>query len=129
MRYLCLVYSDADNPVELSPEQEREIVQQTLIYDHELQKTGVHIAGAALEMTATVCTVKNRGGQTLVTDGPFVETRDLLTGIVLIEARDLNEAIQVAARSPLVQVGKIELRAVRDLTAELALGTIAATTG
>jgi len=108
MKYLCLVYG------------EEEKIQQVddlhcLAFDQSIRGSGNCVASEALQPVATATTVRVRGGKTTVTDGPFAETKECLAGFYLIEAKDLDEAIQVASRIPPAQVGSIEVRPVRPI--------------
>jgi hypothetical protein len=84
-------------------------------YVEGLQKAGALIAAEALQPVKSALTVRVRNGRLAVTDGPFAETKEQLAGFYLIEARDLNEAIQLAARIPPAGEGSIEVRPVRQL--------------
>lgn len=112
MKYLCLVYSEEDKLHSL-PESPPD--SECMAYAQSLAQNGRMIAGQALAPVATATTVRVRNGVVSVTDGPFAETKEQLAGFYLIEARDLNEAIQVAAKIPPARVGSIEVRPVREL--------------
>jgi len=84
-------------------------------YDAEIRASGHCIASEALQPVSTATTVRVRGGKLSVTDGPFAETKEQLAGFYLVEARDLNEAIQIAAKIPPAEVGCIEVRPVRPI--------------
>ena len=108
MKYLCLVYLD---------EKKLDTVQDSecKACGDALRRAGHHIAAEALEPVQTARTVRVRGGKTMVTDGPFAETKEQLAGFYLIDASDLNEAIQLAAKIPPARVGSVEVRPVREL--------------
>lgn len=112
MKYLCLVYSDEQDLHSLpdSPED-----TECNAYAQLLAERGQLVAGEALEPVATATTVRVRGGQVSITDGPFAETREQLAGFYMIEARDLNDALNIAAGIPPARVGSIEVRPVREL--------------
>lgn len=110
MKYLCLVYSE-EKELEGFPD------DQCVNYDEGIRKSGHCLASEALQPVQTAATVRVRSGKVSVTDGPFAETKEQLAGFYLIEARDLNEAIQVAARIPPARVGSIEVRPIRELAA------------
>lgn len=112
MKYLCLVYSEEEKLHSL-PESPKD--DECLAYADSLRQSGHLIAGEALESVQTATTVRVRSGKLSVTDGPFAETKEQLAGFYLVEARDLNEAIQVAAKIPPARVGSIEVRPVRQL--------------
>ncbi len=108
MKYLCLVYGD-ERKLESMPDSE------CLAYDAALRQSGHCLASEALQPVQTATTVRVRKGKLSVTDGPFAETKEQLTGFYLIEARDLNEAIQLAAKIPPARVGSIEVRPIRAI--------------
>lgn len=112
MKYLCLVYSD-ENMLHSLPDSPKD--PECHAYASSLYESGRMIAGEALQPVATASTVRVRGGKTVVTDGPFAETKEQLAGFYLVEARDMNEALQIAAKIPPARVGSIEVRPIRDL--------------
>ncbi len=108
MKYLCLVYLDEKRLDELSDE-------DCVAYDTAIRKSGHCVASEALESVQAATTVRVRNGKVSVTDGPFAETKEQLAGFYMIEARDLNEAIQIAAKIPPARVGCVEVRPVRPI--------------
>lgn len=108
MKYLCLVYGEESL---MRQQPDRDCVD----YVEKLVGSGQFVAGQALEPVHTATTVRMRNGKVSVTDGPFAETREQLAGFYLIEARDLNEAITVAAGIPPARIGSIEVRPIREL--------------
>jgi hypothetical protein len=108
MKYLCLVYLDEKRLDELPDE-------DCVAYDTAVRKSGHCIASEALESVQTATTVRVRNGKVAVTDGPFAETKEQLAGFYMIEAGDLNEAIQLASKIPPARVGSIEVRPVRPI--------------
>jgi len=108
MKYLCLVYLDEKRLDELP---DSECVE----YDSAIRKSGHCIASEALQSVQTATTVRVRNAKVSVTDGPFAETKEQLAGFYLIEAKDLNEAIQLAGRIPPARVGSIEVRPIRSI--------------
>lgn len=119
MRYLCLVYVDREIIGALTPEQERKLQQEAGAYDDELKNAGHLVHADALAEPNTAVTVRSRNGKVTMTDGPFAETKEHLGGFVLIEARDLNEAIAIASKEPMAEMGSIEVRAIHDYRATL----------
>jgi hypothetical protein len=112
MRYLCLVYAD-EKEMYARPERELEaIVGECVHYDEMLKANGQLVACERLKPVSTAATVRLRDGKVSVTDGPFAETKEQLAGFYLIEARDLNEAIRLAARIPPARLGCVEVRPV-----------------
>lgn len=108
MKYLCLVYLDETRLDELPD-------KDCVDYDTEIRKSGHCLASEALQSVQTATTVRVRNGKVSVTDGPFAETKEQLAGFYLIEAADLNEAIQIAAKIPPAHVGSIEVRPIRPI--------------
>jgi hypothetical protein len=108
MKYLCLVYLEKEK---LHAVHDREC----LACGDGFRKSGLLVAAEALQPVETATTVRIRNGALSVTDGPFAETKEQLAGFYLIEARDLNDAIQVASRIPPAREGSVEVRPVREL--------------
>jgi hypothetical protein len=108
MKYLCLVYLEQEK---LHAVADREC----MACGDGLRQGGVLVAAEALQPVETATTVRVRSGRLSVTDGPFAETKEQLAGFYLIEARDLNDAIQVAAKIPPAREGSVEVRPVREL--------------
>ena len=108
MKYLCMVYLDENRLDELPDE-------DCVAYDVAIRKSGHCIASEALRSVQTATTVRVRNGKVSVTDGPFAETKEQLAGFYLIEARDLDEAIQIAAKIPPARVGSVEVRPIRPI--------------
>jgi hypothetical protein len=111
MKYLCLVYLEEDK-LHAVPDRECQSCGDGM------RKSGLLVAAEALEPVNTATTVRIRNGRMSVTDGPFAETKEQLAGFYLIEARDLNDAIQVASKIPPAREGSIEVRPVRQLDPE-----------
>jgi hypothetical protein len=112
MQYLCLIYDD-ENTWETLPEDER----RTIYTDYEkftqaIQDSGNYVSGEQLQPVSTATTVRIRDGKTLVTDGPFAETKEQLGGFYMIEANDADEALKIAERIPSARYGSIEVRPV-----------------
>jgi hypothetical protein len=116
MKYLCLVYFDGKVLDNMSETEKNAFDNESLAYDEGLQRSGHFIAAEALESVKSAVTVRMRNGKISTTDGPFTETKEQLGGFILIEARDLNDAIQVAAKIPLARFGGIEVRPIWELT-------------
>jgi hypothetical protein len=108
MKYLCLVYLE-DQKLHAVPDRECQACSDGF------KQNGLLVAAEALQPVETATTVRVRNGKLSVTDGPFMETKEQLAGFYLIEARDLNDAIQVAAKIPPAREGSIEVRPVREL--------------
>lgn len=114
MKYLCMAYEEESTLNALSQREWAALRAETLNYVAELEKNGYLILAKPLQSVRTAATVRVRGGHVSVTDGPFAETKETLGGFFLIEARDLNEAIQVAAKWPSARLGSIEVRPIDD---------------
>jgi hypothetical protein len=115
MKYLCLIYNE-ERILDAMPRSELDaLVNEHLAYDDTLGGSGHYLASNALESVQAATTVRVRNGKISVTDGPFAETKEQLGGFYLIEARDLNDAIQVASKIPSARTGSIEVRPIRGL--------------
>lgn len=115
MKYLCLVYAD-ENLFRVPPGGQPQFDDDECIaFDDDLRQQGHCLASEALQPTETATVVRIRNGKLSTTDGPFAETKEQLAGFYLIEARDLNAALQVAARIPPARVGSVEVRPIREL--------------
>ncbi len=111
MKYLCLVYMEERTLADI-PDSECKA------YGDSLRKSGRYVAAEALQRVETATTVRVRDGKMSLTDGPFAETKEQLAGFYLIDAKDLDEAVQLAAKIPPARVGSIEVRPVRELSVE-----------
>jgi hypothetical protein len=116
MRYLCMVFVDEKKLNALSQSELQTLDDESLAYDDALRVRGHLIAAQALEPVQAATTVRLRNGKVSVTDGPFAETNEQIGGFILIEARDLNEAIQLASKIPVVSFGGVEVRPIKPLT-------------
>jgi len=110
MRYLLLIYANEAEWDRLSEAERGKIYQEYMDYSAGIRKSGHYVAGQALQPVATATTVRVKNGKTLTTDGPFAETREQLGGFFMVEAKDLDEAIGLAARIPGSRMGSIEVR-------------------
>ena len=115
MKYICLGYIEP-NKLESLPEDERHaMMDECFSYDDELRKHGHFVGGEALQDACNAVTLRYQNGKVSVTDGPYAETKEQLGGILLLEARDLNHAIQLMSRHPGVKAGPFEIRPAADL--------------
>jgi hypothetical protein len=114
VQYMLLIYGDesAMSPP-TNPDEERAMLQPWVDYGEWLQSEGLMKAGDALQPTATATTVSAQNGETLVSDGPFAETKEQLGGYYVIDAPDLDKALEAAKRCPGAQYGKVEVRPVQ----------------
>jgi hypothetical protein len=108
MKYLCLVYGEEQAMQAMDD-------RHCVAFDEEVRRSGHCVASEALQPVATATTVRVRNGKVSVTDGPFAETKECLAGFYMIEARDLNEAIQIASKIPPALVGSVEVRPIRPI--------------
>ena len=108
MKYLCLVYGEEDKLRQIDDD-------ECMAYDEAIRKSGICFASEALQSTKTAKSVRVRNGTITTVDGPFAETKEQLAGFYLIEAADLNAAIQIASKIPPAEVGCIEVRPIREL--------------
>lgn len=110
MRYLLLVHIDESLMKQMTPEEDRANTVACIEYDKELDRRGIYVTSSALQGPDSATIVSVRNGKASMTDGPYVETKEHLGGFILIEARDLNEAIKVAQDCPMAKFGSIEVR-------------------
>jgi hypothetical protein len=116
MKYLCLIYDD-EKKIETMPQAESDkFMSEYFAFTDDVRKSGHMIQSEALQPVQTATTLRMKNGKVSTTDGPFAETKEQLGGFYLIEAKDLNEAIQVASRIPSIRTGSIEVRPVVDFS-------------
>jgi hypothetical protein len=117
MKYLCLAYGDEEKFNAMSKSQMDELMAKIMVYDGELQRSGHLVSGMSLGWSATTLRLQN--GKLSITDGPFTATKEVVGGLIIIEARDLNEAIQVASLHPAARIGEdlgwgVEVRPIEE---------------
>ncbi|MBI3769253.1 MAG: YciI family protein [Deltaproteobacteria bacterium] len=112
MQYMLLIYESEASFGKMSEQERGAIFGEYMKLTEDIRKSGNFVAGAPLRPTPTATTVRVRAGKRLTTDGPFAETKEQLGGYYLVEAKDLDEAIAIAARIPSARVGSIEVRPV-----------------
>ena len=117
MKYLCLIYSDETQWPKLAQSETEKIMAEYRAFTESVQKSGQLLGSNRLQPTQAATSLRSRNGQLSTTDGPFAETKEQLGGYYLIEARDLNEAIQVASRIPAVKHGTVEVRPIMEMPA------------
>jgi hypothetical protein len=115
MKYLCLVFVDEKKLAALSSADAQALNNDSLAYDRYLRQNGHFIAAQALEFVKSAATVRRQGGKVSVTDGPFTETNEQVGGFILVDAKDRNEAIQIASQIPVLRYGRVEVRPVKEL--------------
>lgn len=114
MKYLLMICNDEKAWEALPAAEQERIVSEHFVLIDDLRRRGQYVAGEALQSVATATTVRVQRGKLVTTDGPFAETKEQLGGFYLVEARDLNEAIQIAGRIPMPGFGCVEVRPVID---------------
>jgi hypothetical protein len=112
MKYLCLIYDDEKRMATMSKDEGDAFMGEYFAFTEGIKKSGHYLAGNALKPVSTATTIRNRGGKLSTTDGPFAETKEQLGGYYLIEAKDADEAIAIAARIPGARHGSVEVRPV-----------------
>ena len=115
MKYLCLIYSEEKQIAALPEAEYKPLMGEYMAFTQGIQKSGHLIASERLQPTHTATTIRSRNGKVSTTDGPFAETKEQLGGFYLINARDLNEAIQVASKIPGARFGSIEVRPIWEM--------------
>jgi hypothetical protein len=113
MRYLCLIYDEEKAAAKMTREEGEKLMGEYFAFTEAIKKSGHYVGGNALKPVATASTVRVRQSKLSTTDGPFAETKEQLGGYYLIEAKDLNDAIQVAAKIPASKTGSVEVRPIQ----------------
>ncbi len=115
MKYMLLVHHDEESFNKISEIERSQMLAESVELTHQLHGNGTYLSASPLHPASTAVIVRVREGKQFLTDGPFVETREQLAGYFLINARDLNEAISIAARVPGARIGTVEVRPVREV--------------
>jgi hypothetical protein len=118
MKYLLTIYADESAWEDVTPEDSKAIMDAYGAFTQDVNDAGVFVGGEGLQPTATATTVRVRDGERLLTDGPFAETKEQLGGFYLLECKDLDEAVDWAARIPGAAQGSVEVRPVMNYEAE-----------
>jgi hypothetical protein len=113
MKYLCLIYDEEKKMAAMSKSDADAFMGEYFAFTEGIRKSGHYVGGEALQPIQTATTVRIRNGKLSTTDGPFAETKEQLGGFYLIDARDLNDAIQVASKIPSARVGSVEVRPIQ----------------
>ena len=116
MRYLCLIYDEEKKLGAMAKNESDAFMGEYNTFTEGIRKSGHYVAGEALQPVQTATSLRIRNGKLSTTDGPFAETKEQLGGFYLINARDLNDAIQVASRIPSARLGTVEVRPVVDFS-------------
>ena len=114
MRYLCLIYDEEKKLGAMSKGESDAFMGEYFGFTEDIKKSGHYVGGNALQPVGTATSVRVRGGKMSTTDGPFAETKEQLGGYYLIEAKDLNDALQVAAKIPSAKLGTVEVRPIQE---------------
>jgi len=117
MKFLCMVVLDEKKLDALSKQESQALDDESLAYDATLRKGGHFIAAQALQSVRRAATVRVQSGKALVTDGPFAETKEQIGGFILLEAKDMDQALELASRIPAVRLGGVEVRPIKELKA------------
>ena len=119
MKFVCLGFYDETKFAAIPPEDAEKMMEECFAYDDELRRGGHFLGGEALDSARMAATLKTKDGKVVVTDGPFAETKETLGGILLLEARDLNHAIELMSKHPGVKMGPWEIRPANETINEL----------
>jgi hypothetical protein len=114
MKYICFGYLDVENWEKKAESERNALIDECFTYDDALRRNGNWASGEGLQAGAT--TLRYKKGQVTVTDGPYIETKDLLGGLLILEARDLSHAIELISNHPGIKMGPWEIRPVQDLS-------------
>jgi hypothetical protein len=115
MKYMLLVHHNEEDFGMFSEAKRQQLLEESVQLTHQLHANRQYLSASPLHPTSTAAIVQVRDGKPIVTDGPFVETREQLAGYFLIEARDLNEVIDIATRVPGARIGTVEVRPVKEV--------------
>ena len=116
MKYICLGYTDPKTWDTMSESEQNAFIDRCFAYDNVLRRNGHFIGGEALQPPRNAATLRFQNGKVSVTDGPYAETKEQLGGILILEAKDLNHAVQLMSKHPGVKAGPFEIRPAADLT-------------
>src|SRR5262245_23681741 len=117
MKYLCLGYLDTDKWAELSESEQMAMIDKCFAYDDDvLRKHGHWVHGEGLQGPETASTLRHKNGKISITDGPFAETKEVLGGLLILEARELDQVIQIMSNHPGATMGPWEIRPIQDMT-------------
>jgi len=116
MKYLCLIYDDEKKLATMSKDEGDAFMGEYFAFTEGIKQSGHYLGGNALKPVGTATTIRSRAGKASTTDGPFAETKEQLGGYYLIEARDLNDALQVAAKIPSARTGSVEVRPIEEFS-------------
>lgn len=115
MRYICIVHADPARLNALDAAGHADLDRRSIAYDRELEEKGHYVIAEAIQDPSTSVLVRSRKGTVSNTDGPYMETKEFMAGFILVEARDMNEAVRLAARIPMAEMGTIEVRPIYSI--------------
>jgi len=118
MKYLCLIYATEADAAKVPESEMRQAMVDYGTFTKDIVQRGKYVAGEALQPTSTATTIRVRDGKVSTTDGPFAETKEQLGGFYLVDATDLNEAIQIASAIPGARWGSVEVRPIWSIPAQ-----------
>ncbi len=116
MKFMLIVHHDEEAFNKIEKEKRQQMLAESMELTHQLHAAGQYLSASSLHPAATSFIVRVREGKPLVTDGPFIETREQIAGYFLVNARDLNEAIRIATRVPGARIGSVEVRPLIEIT-------------
>jgi len=119
MKFVCLGFYDEAKFAEIPPEVGQKMMEDCFAYDDELRRGGHFVGGEALDSARNAVTLRMQDGEVAVTDGPYAETKEMLGGILLLEARDLSHAIALMSKHPGVKMGPFEIRPANEIINQL----------
>lgn len=117
MKFICLGYADENRWEAMSESDRNALMDECIAYDDVLRRNGHFVGGEALQSARNATTLRWQKGKVVVTDGPYAETKEQLGGILVLEARDLDHAIQLMSKHPGAKAGPFEIRPTEDLSA------------
>jgi hypothetical protein len=120
MKYICFGYLDVENWMKKSESEQNAMIDKCFVYDEMLKKSGHWAGGEGLKGPDTATTLRYQNGKVSITDGPYAETKELLGGLLMLEAQDLSQAIQLISNHPGLHMGPWEIRPAEDLSAMIA---------
>jgi len=116
MKFMLLVHHDERAFEQMGDEKQKQMLAESIALTHQLHANRQYLSASPLQPAATAVIVRVREGKPMVTDGPFIETREQIAGYFLIDAEDLNDAVRIAATVPGARIGTVEVRPLREIT-------------
>ena len=116
MKFMLLVHHDEVAFDQIGKPKQQQMLAESIALTHQLHANGQYLGASPLQPAATAVIVRVREGETFVTDGPFIETREQIAGYFLIDAKDLSEAVSIAAKVPGARIGPVEVRPLREIS-------------